>query len=76
MGRLGLRLAAIAAVLFLPVAGCMGPQGDTVASQRQAAQSMRSDTLRTLYKMVLEWRCRENQWTPRRWTWWRWMIRG
>ncbi len=45
-----LRLAAIAAIL-LPIVGCAGPQGDTVASQRQAAQNMRSDTLRELYKI-------------------------
>lgn len=51
MFRPVLRLAAIAAVLLLPIAGCMGPQGDTVASQRQAAQNMRRDTLAKLYKI-------------------------
>ncbi|MDH3700322.1 MAG: YSC84-related protein [Alphaproteobacteria bacterium] len=51
MIRSALRLAAIAAVLLLPIAGCMGPQGDTVASQRKAAQNMRSDTLAKLYKI-------------------------
>lgn len=50
MIRSVLRFAAIA-VILLPIAGCIGPQGDTVASQRKATQNMRSDTLAMLYKI-------------------------
>ncbi len=33
------------------VTGCMSPKGDTVAEKRQAAQSMRSETLAQLYEV-------------------------
>jgi lipid-binding SYLF domain-containing protein len=50
MFRRALRFATIAAVVLL-TAGCIGPPGDTVASQQKAAQNMRNDTLQMLYKI-------------------------
>ena len=44
--------ACLACLLIAGLAaGCMGPEGDTLAEKRQAAQQMRADTLAALYEI-------------------------
>ena len=45
------RAGLVSIVLITLVTGCMSPKGNTVAEKRQAAQSMRSETLAQLYKV-------------------------
>ncbi len=47
----GLARAGLVSIFVIAlVTGCMSPKGDTVAEMRQAAQSMRSETLAQLYE--------------------------
>ena len=41
----------VSILLITLVAGCMSPKGNTAEEKRQAAQSMRSETLAQLYKV-------------------------
>ena len=45
------RAGLVSIVLITLVTGCMSPKGNTVAEKRQAAQSMRSETLAQLYEV-------------------------
>ncbi len=45
------RAGLVSVVLITLVTGCMSPKGNTVAEKRQAAQSMRSETLAQLYEV-------------------------
>ena len=45
------RAGLVSILLVTLVTGCMSPKGDTVAEKRQAAQSMRSETLAQLYQI-------------------------
>ena len=45
------RVGLVSILLLTLVTACMSPKGNTVAEKRQAAQSMRSDTLAQLYKV-------------------------
>ena len=45
------RNVTIGFLAVLLLAGCMSPQGNTVAEKRQAVQQMKSDTLAQLYKV-------------------------
>ncbi len=45
------RAGLVSILLMTLVTGCMSPKGDTAADKRQAAQSMRSETLAQLYKV-------------------------
>ncbi len=45
------RAGLVSILLITLVTGCMSPKGNTVEEKRQAAQSMRSETLAQLYKV-------------------------
>ncbi len=45
------RAGLVSILLMTLVTGCMTPKGDTAAEKRQAAQSMRSETLAQLYEI-------------------------
>ncbi len=45
------RTGLVSILLITLVTACMSPKGDTVAEKRQAAQSMRSETLAQLYEV-------------------------